>query len=160
MGLLDDLKSSTSEAVSDGTPFAQSWRWENPGDGIEGVVVGTSSRVHDNHPDGYPIVTVRDAKGEDWAIHAMSTVLKNEITERNLRPGDELAVIYDGKKMSGGGRQFHAFRVASRPGNLAAVPAPAPQPASAQQAPQQSKAQAAVSDPWGDKAAAMDAPPF
>ena len=108
MGLLDDLRSGESAEGEEG-PRAQSWRWEQAGDGIEGTVVKTSSRVHDNHPDGYPIVTIRDEDGVDWSIHGMTYVLKTELTERNLRPGDQLAVIYDGKKTSGSGRSRNVF---------------------------------------------------
>ena len=154
MGLLDDLKAGQGEdgGGSDG-PAAQAWRWEKAGDGIEGTVVRLSSRVIENHPDGYPIVVVRDAKGEEWSIHAMSTVLKNEVTDRNLRPGDEFAVIYDGKKTSGQGRQFHAFRVASKQGN-GMVPG--------------SAGDTAMKASWGEKADKQsfgvpevdDAPPF
>jgi len=117
MGLLDDLRNASSETTDPNIEFAQAWRWENPGDGVEGTVVSVSSRVHDNHPEGYPIVVLRLADGSDAAVHGMTTVLKNEINERNLRAGDMFAAIYDGKKSSGAGRSYHAFRVASKPGN-------------------------------------------
>ena len=153
MGLLDDLRSKPADDGGSSADFAPSWRWEQPGDGVEGIVVHVDKRVHDNHPDGYPIVTVRQANGEVVAIHGMATVLKNEINERNLRPGDEFAVVFDGKKSSGAGRQYNAFRVASRPGQ---APAAAQWPT----APNQPPAQAAPAAPsaWG--APAQDAPPF
>lgn len=124
MGMLDDLRNTPPEERTDGEEFAQAWRWENQGDGIEGVITAISSRKHDNHPDGYPIITVRTPNGESYAIHGLVTVLKNEIGERKLRVGDEFACIYDGKKQSNNGRSFHAFRVASKPG---AAPQPAQQ---------------------------------
>lgn len=140
MGMLDDLRNE-EPSEGGGDDFAQGWR-PDPGDGIEGIVVKVNSRVHDNHPDGYPVVTVRTPQGEEWAIHGMPSVLKNELLERNLRPGDELAVIYDGTKQSRAGRSFHAYRVASKPGNGGA-PAPQarqqPQQAPQQQTPQPSK---------------------
>ena len=126
MGLLDDLRAGSAEAESSSGDFAPSWRWDQPGDGVEGIVVTVSSRVHDNHPEGYPIVTIRQANGEDIAIHCMATVLKNEVTERRPRPGDEFAVVFDGQKNSGQGRKYNAFRVATRPGQGGAIPQAAP----------------------------------
>lgn len=124
MGLLEDLRNAAGdEAGGEDRAYAPAWRPENAGDGLEGVVVSVDRRSHDNHPDGYPIITVRTANGEDYSIHGMSFVLKEELTKRGLRPGDELAVIYDGKKTSNSGRQFHSYRVASRQGS---APAPAP----------------------------------
>lgn len=117
MGMLDDLRNQEPSDGDGGEEFAQGWRPE-AGDGIEGVVVKVNYRVHENHPEpGYPIVTIQTANGELWAIHGMPSVLKNEINDRHLRPGDELAVIYDGNKSGRSGRSYHAYRVASKPGN-------------------------------------------
>ena len=154
MTLLDGLRAASAAAndpsnAADQANYAQAWRWENAGDGIEGVVVSTGSRVNDNHPEGYPIVTVRQPNGEDLAIHGLTTVLKNEINEKNVRVGDTFAVIYDGKKSGGSGRQYHAFRVAHQPGTGAPIPAAAaPAPA--------------VADPWSKAGATAgsDIPPF
>ena len=126
MGLLDDLRAGSAEAESStSSEYAPSWRWEQPGDGVEGIVVAVSSRKHDNHPEGYPIITIRQPNGEDIAVHCMATVLKNEVTERHPRTGDEMAFVFDGKKNSGAGRAYNAFRVAHRPGN-GQVPQAAP----------------------------------
>ena len=156
MGLLDDLKAGSAEAESASGDFAPSWRWEQPGDGVEGIVVTVSSRVHDNHPEGYPIVTIRQPNGEDIAVHCMATVLKNEVNEKRPRAGDEFAVVYDGKKTSSGGRGYNAFRIATRPGKGEVPPA-------APRSPQEQAASAgwgskdnAPNDPWGSK----DAVPF
>ena len=164
MGLLDGLKAASAAAndpnAESAAAFAPAWRWENVGDGVEGVVVSIDTRVHDNHPEGYPIVTVRQEDGTPIAIHGLVTVLKNEINERGLHNGDIFAVIYDGKKTSGGGRQFHAFRVAHQPSAdtsdssaMITVPAAPAAPAAAPVA--------AVSDPWAQVASsATDVPPF
>jgi hypothetical protein len=152
MGLLDDLRSKPAE--DSGVEYAPSWRWEQPGDGVEGIVVSVDRRKNDNHPDGYPIVTIKQADGTDIAVHCMATVLKNEVEEQRPRPGDEFAVVYDGKKSSGAGRQYNAFRVASRPAPAAPNaqwPTAPNQPPAPQQAPAQQGA-------WG--APAQDAPPF
>jgi len=134
MNLLDGLKAASSAANDPNAPeggavnaFAPAWRWEDVGDGVEGVVVAVDMRVHDNHPEGYPIVTVRQEDGTPIAIHGMMTVLKNEINKLDPKPGDTFAAIYDGKKVSGGGRQFHAFRVAHvrGTGSVPTVPVPA-----------------------------------
>lgn len=140
MGLLDDLKAGSAEAEASTGDFAPSWRWEQPGDGVEGIVVAVSSRTHDNHPDGYPIVTLRQPNGEDIAVHCMATVLKQEVNERRPRAGDEFAVVFDGKKNSSGGRSYNAFRVAHKPGGTGApVPPAAPKPT----------APARADDAWG-----------
>jgi hypothetical protein len=159
MGLLDNLKAASAAATDPNAPaegsgqtYAPAWRWEQPGDGVEGVVVHTDTRINDNNPDGYPIVTVRQADGTDLAIHGYTTVLKNEINERDIRPGDVFAAIYDGKKTSGSGRQFHSFRVAHEPGKGAPVPAPAAAPAA-------TAVPAAPQDPWST-VGGNDIPPF
>lgn len=156
MGLLDNLRNSPQQdnEAGAGQSYAPAWRWENPGDGVEGIVVTIDKRITDNHPQGYPIVTLRQQNGEDIAVHALVTVLMNEVTERNLRPGDLFAAIYDGKKMSSSGRQFHAFRVATEPGGGGPIPAPAAAPSVAAPA-------AAVRDPWATvPATSSDIPPF
>lgn len=119
MGLLDDLRNASEEEVdTGGADYAQAWRWDKEGDEVEGIVVSISSRVHENHPDGYPILVLRKPDGTDVAIHGMTYVLKDEITKRNLRPGDQFAAIYVGKRPSPKtGRTFHAFKVASRQGD-------------------------------------------
>lgn len=154
MGLLDNLRNTT--VPDDGTgmisqSYAPAWRWENPGDGVEGIVVTIDKRVTENHPQGYPIVTLRQRNGEDIAVHALVTVLLNEVQDRNLRVGDLFAAIYDGKKTSSGGRQFHAFRVATEPGNGTVPPAAA---VAAAQAP------TVAADPWASVGAGTDIPPF
>lgn len=126
MGLLDDLRAGSADAEAATGDFAPSWRWEQPGDGVEGIVVTVTSRVHDNHPEGYPIVTIRQANGEDIAVHCMATVLKNEVNERRPRAGDEFAVVFDGKKTSGAGRAYNAFRVGHRAAQGGAIPPAAP----------------------------------
>jgi len=154
MGLLDNLKSASNAAADpNGEPqlnYAPGWRWENPNDGVEGIVVSVDKRVNDNNPEGYPVITLRQANGEDIAIHGFTTVLQRELEERNLRAGDLLAVIYDGKKTAGSGRQFHAFRVAHEPG-AGQVPQPAAAPVAAP-----------VADPWSSAPAVRtdDIPPF
>lgn len=131
MGLLDNLRNNPAPDGQSGEDFAPSWRWEQAGDGVEGTIITISSRIHDNHPEGYPIVTVRQDNGEDLAIHAMATVLKNEFNDAGLRVGDRLAVIYDGQKTSRAGRNFNAFRVAHQPGTGGVPPQAAQQPAGA-----------------------------
>lgn len=154
MGLLDTLRSTpaaeNSPSSGEQTPFAPAWRWEQAGDGVEGIVVAVDSRVNDNNPEGYPIVTLRQTDGTDIAVHGFATVLKNEITSAGLRPGDTFAAIYDGKKMGGAGRQYHAFRVMHVQGQGAPVPPPAVQPAA--------PAAPAVPDPWDQ--ADDNNPPF
>lgn len=149
--LLDELNNHKPDEGG-GADYAPAWRWENAGDGIEGVIVAINTRVIENHPDGYPIITVRDARGEEHAIHGMATVLKNEINERHPRIGDEFAVIFDGQRTSGAGRKFNAFRVGHRP---AIAPVAPPQRQAAPQRP--------AADPWAataQRVAGSDDIPF
>ena len=88
--LLDELRSASDDQAGGGN-FAQSWK-PAPGGEVEGVVVGLNNRVIENHPDGYPIVTIRQENGEDIAVHGVHQVLKDEITKRNLRVGDQFGL--------------------------------------------------------------------
>lgn len=158
MGLLDNLRNTVVVSDSGGpsdASFAPAWRWENAGDGVEGVVVNVDKRVNDNHPEGYPIITLRQQNGDDIAVHGFATVLMNEIQDRNLRVGDTFAAIYDGKKTSSNGRQFHAFRVATEPGNGQVPPAKVAPATAAPARP----AAAVANDPWSSSAGS-DEPPF
>jgi hypothetical protein len=152
MGLLDDLRKASaenSEHTGDGSQYAESWRWEHEGDGIEGVVISVSERTNENHPQGYPIVTVRQPDGTDKAIHGLTYVLKDEIVKRGIRPGDQIAVLYRGKKMSSNGRGFHDFAVSSVSGHGAPPPAANPVPAPA-----------AAQSPWDTPGSVSAPPPF
>ena len=116
MGLLDSLRDQ-EPSEGGGDDYAEGWRPQQAGEGVEGIVQKVNYRITENHPDpGYPIVTIRQADGSLLSVHGMTQVLKNELNDRHLRPGDELAVIYDGTKQSRSGRNFHAFRVASKQG--------------------------------------------
>jgi len=122
MGLLDELRaatleSATNEGAGNGEGFAPSWRPETPDEGVEGIVVSRTKRVIENHPQGYPIVTIRQSNGEgELSIHAMQKVLMDEILAKDPQPGDELAVIYKGKLMGGNNREYKSFRVGVRKG--------------------------------------------
>jgi hypothetical protein len=151
MGLLDKLRSEpVADPAQEGEKpnFAPAWRWEKSGDSVGGVVLSVDTRINDNNPEGYPIVTIRQEDGTDIAIHGFATVLKGKIVEAGLRPGDEFAAIYDGKKTGGAGRQYHDFRTLHEQGQGGAVPVAAPQ---AQAAP--------AGNPW-DGQATEDIPPF
>ena len=151
MGLLEDLRTASAENAAGGggggNEYAESWRWEVEGDGIEGTVITTSSRVSENHPDGYPIVTIRLADGTDRAVHGLTYVLKDEITKRGIKPGDTFAVLYRGKKTSGQGRSFHDFAVGSKRGDGTVPQAANPVPTTG-------------GDPWSTPDQGTDAPPF
>ena len=162
MGMLDDLRAAPADSNPEGGEgernFAPAWRWEHPLDGVEGTVVAIDRRVTDNHPDGYPIVTLRQEDGTDIAVHALHTVLKDEVEKRNLRVGDIIAVVYDGKKASSGtsGRSYHAFRMSYQPGTGSI-----PQPAPAAAAPPAAAPQPVPTDPWLVAAPqGGDIPPF
>lgn len=151
MGLLDKLRSeSVADPAQEGEKanYAPAWRYEKSGDSVGGIVLSVDTRANDNNPEGYPIVTVRQEDGTDIAIHGFATVLKGKIVEAGIRPGDEFAVIYDGKKMGGSGREYRDFRTLHEQGQGGGIPAAAPQ---AQAAP--------AGNPW-DKPAGEDAPPF
>jgi hypothetical protein len=105
--------------------YAPSWK-SQPGDEIEGVVMGISRREFPagwNKPAGttYPILTVNRAvntgteldtaelTGDERAVHCMVKVLEEWVRDDQPRVGDYIIVRDDGKKKSGAGFTYQAM---------------------------------------------------
>ena len=85
--------------------FAPAWRPES-GDKLIGVVTDLSSRTGEY--GSYPIVTVRDDDGNEWAVHAFHEVLANEFARIAPKVGDRIGIKYAGKHPE---RGYHRYRV-------------------------------------------------
>jgi hypothetical protein len=96
--------------------YAPAWRPE-PGDKLVGVVVEVGE--NDAGWGDYPVVTVMDDDGNEAAVHAFHTVLRNELTAAVV--GDRVGIIYKGKVTGNNGTEYESYRVIVEPAN----PAPA-----------------------------------
>lgn len=110
-----DAKDAEQAAIDDAVErakkgYAEAWIPENEGDLIAGIVVEISSMVNKFDDKPYPIVTVRPKNGVDRAIHALGTVLHNEIVKQKPAVGDALAVVYLGEAEGDAG-SYKRFRV-------------------------------------------------
>lgn len=90
--------------------FPEAWKPE-PGDKIAGQVVGVS-RSPDFGYGPYPIVTL-NVDGTERAVHAFHHVLRTELARRKPGAGDDLEILYVGKRSpkSGTGNDFHVYKV-------------------------------------------------
>jgi hypothetical protein len=86
---------------------AEPWR-PNPGDRITGTVIDVDSRTNDYGT--YPIITVLTVAGNEVAIHAFGTVLKNEFAKRQPVSGERLGIKYLGRKEGPRGA-YDAYKV-------------------------------------------------
>lgn len=94
--------------------YPTAWK-PKPGDKLVGTVVDISEREGTYGP--YPIVTVRTAEGEEFAVHAFHEVLSGELAKIAPKPGDELGFKYVGRHPE---RNYHQYRV-RRDGSTAEV---------------------------------------
>jgi hypothetical protein len=92
--------------------FAEAWR-PSPGDKLVGEIVELGQRAgYDD--ELYPIVTVHQDDGVEFALHAFHTVLRNEFTKLAPQVGQRIAVKYEGEVASANGRsRYHSYRVAT-----------------------------------------------
>jgi hypothetical protein len=73
--------------------FAAAWR-PAPGEKLVGTVTELGER---DGPYGlYPIITVRQADGSEFAVHAFHGVLQNELARVAPKHGDQLGLKYSG----------------------------------------------------------------
>lgn len=86
----------TETAAADLQGYADAWRERDPGDILEGEVVGLSS--HDNGYGRYPIVTVRMHDGHRLALHAWHAVAKMKLVELRPEIGEQIQITYLGMK--------------------------------------------------------------
>jgi len=90
---------------------APGWK-PNPGDAIIGTVVDLDSMTSD-YGDPYPVVVIAGDDGTETSLHCFHSVLRREVAQKQVRPGDRLAVKYLGTHESRtGGKPYEAYRVA------------------------------------------------
>lgn len=100
-------ESQTEATQDDGFPTA--WK-PDPG----AVIVGTLQGVEVIDPGGqgpYPCLTIQTADGSLRAVHAFHQVLRNGIARRRPKIGDELTIVYRGKKAGGAYGGYHDYAV-------------------------------------------------
>lgn len=81
------------------------WR-PDPEDKLVGTVVEVDERVSDYGP--YPLLIVETEDGDEVAVHAFHTVLKNELARKRPQPGDTIGIVYRGKDED---RGYERYRV-------------------------------------------------
>jgi len=89
--------------------YAEAWK-PTPG----ATLTGTMTAVEMIDPNGkgaYPVVTVRSDDGQEFNVHAFHSVLKRELARRRPKPGDEIAILYEGKREGGAYGEYHSYRV-------------------------------------------------
>jgi hypothetical protein len=87
--LLDEMQDDDAEA----------WVPEEPGDGIQGVVIKRGTTRSDYDDDKVvPTMTIRVKSGECFRIVGYSSVLAREIIDQDPQPGDTVALKYFGEK--------------------------------------------------------------
>lgn len=91
--------------------FPPAFRFEDEGSMIVGKVVGFS-RAYSKHGP-YPVVTVRDEEdNEVKSVHCFHTALASQFREQDPKPGDRIAVRYDGLKTAKDGEtEYHNYKV-------------------------------------------------
>jgi hypothetical protein len=103
MSLLDQLNEAGD--------FAPGWNPKDPGapQQVLGAVtdIGQGS---DFNGDPYLIYTIRQEDGERIAVHAFSTVLKQELAKYRIKLGSEVGVKYLGKPE---GKNYYRYAVVS-----------------------------------------------
>lgn len=89
--------------------FPSAWRPE-AGAVLTGTMVGVEM-IDPNGRGAYPVVTVRSEDGGEYAVHAFHSVLKRELARRRPKAGDDLTIVYEGKKAGGQYGEYHSYRV-------------------------------------------------
>ena len=96
MKSLQDRLNSTSQA----------WK-PNPGDTLVGTVLEIDERTSEF--GSYPLLIIEEEEsGDEIAVHAFHTVLKNEIARKSPAPGDKIGIVYNGKDQE---RKYEKYRV-------------------------------------------------
>ncbi len=89
--------------------YPEAWR-PKPGDKLVGELVHVEER--DGGYGAYPVLTIRDQDGKDWAWHGMHSVARGEVGRLQPRIGERLGVKYLGK-LTGktAGTTYHGWKV-------------------------------------------------
>lgn len=76
---------------------AEGWR-PDPGDKIQGVIIGIDVRDSEYQDDTYPVLEIEDENtGDLIAVHGFHSVLKREIAQQKPEVGDRIGIKYFGK---------------------------------------------------------------
>jgi hypothetical protein len=115
-------------------PRAESYRFAREGD----VLAGTVRRVEmatDSAGARHPVVVLEAADGQLRSLWVFHDALLSQMRRLRPRPGDRIAVRYNGKRVSGTSRAYHDYDVVTdreAPGfdwdDSPAAPAPAAAP--------------------------------
>jgi hypothetical protein len=93
-----DLEGDLLDEIEDDD--AEGWVPEEPGEGIQGVVIKRGTTRSDYDDDKVvPTVTIKAKDGTKWRIIGYGSVLAREILDQDPQPGDLLAVKYFGEKL-------------------------------------------------------------
>lgn len=87
--------------------FASSWKPER-GNILTGEVVALGERQNDF--GAYPIITVKQADGQELAFHAFHSVARKRLAEQRPVVGSQIAVRYEGL-VTGGARDYNDYRI-------------------------------------------------
>jgi hypothetical protein len=114
--------------------FAPAWR-PKAGDILEGTLLERSSRVTDYGE--YPILTLETESGRiqgdefvsgEVAAHGVHTSLKNQVEDKNPRPGDYVGILFQGLIRRDDADDFYGYRMwVERNGTDGGAEAPDPQ---------------------------------
>lgn len=100
--LLDQLGTEDEDAgdLLDEVIEDDSYGWipEVPGDGVQGVVLKKGVTTSDFSDEPVPTVTIETDSGEKIRITGYGAVLRRELEDADVEPGDLLAVKYFGEK--------------------------------------------------------------
>lgn len=102
--LLDEIEEDDAEA----------WVPENPGDGVQGVILKIGETRSDFSDIPAPTITLETKEGNKVRVIAYSTVLRNEVNDAKLQPGDLFAVKYFGNATGKKGQTYKKIQIAFR----------------------------------------------
>jgi hypothetical protein len=69
--------------------FPEPWKPE-PGDVLEGELTELNYRDSEYGDQPYPILTILDASGTEWAVHAFHTMARLEVERKRPQVGDRV----------------------------------------------------------------------
>jgi hypothetical protein len=94
----------------------ESWKPE-PGDVLEGELTELNYRDSEYGNEPYPVLTILDNGGKEWAFHAFHTWARLEVDRKKPQVGERIAVAYHGLGEAQPGMQPpHRYRlVVDRP---------------------------------------------
>jgi hypothetical protein len=98
-------------------PRAETFRFEAAGDEIAGEVARLD--IGDTTYGSVRIVVLRTEDGSLRSVWLIHDALRSQMEKLKPQPGDVIAIQYLGKQVSGNGRSYHAYSVATpkdRPG--------------------------------------------